>query len=45
MACSWSVDENNVEGKDFKLFSTLNDAFGDHSLGVCVGLFGDELLR
>lgn len=29
MACSWSVDENNVEGKDFKLFSTLNDAFGD----------------
>lgn len=40
MACSWSVDENNVEGKDFKLFSTLNDAFGDR-----VGLFGDELLR
>ena len=29
MACSWGEDAKNVEGKDFKLFSNLNDAFGD----------------
>jgi hypothetical protein len=29
MACSWGEDTKNVEGKDFKLFSNLNDAFGD----------------
>lgn len=29
MACSWGEDTKNVEGKDFTLFSNLNDAFGD----------------
>lgn len=29
MACKWDENENNVQGKDFKLFSNLNDAFAD----------------
>ena len=31
MACKWDENENNVQGKDFKLFSNLNDAFADWS--------------
>ena len=29
MSCAWNEDPDNVEGKDFKLFSDLNDAFAD----------------
>ncbi|CAE7232846.1 unnamed protein product [Symbiodinium sp. CCMP2592] len=36
MSCAWNEDPDNVEGKDFKLFSDLNDAFADeHKWSAC----------
>lgn len=30
LACAWNEDVENVQGKDFKIFSNLNDALADH---------------
>ncbi|CAE7244822.1 unnamed protein product [Symbiodinium pilosum] len=36
LSCAWNEDPDNIEGKDFKLFSNLNNAFEDeHKWSAC----------